>query len=186
MWLMILIAVHVSDPKDVPAKMTLEFPDQMICEQSLRSMTYWVKFEWEMDSHHENQYVTEFNKLENVMCKTFQNLDEYMITVDFNVPEDYKTDEFSMIFGKPGKNMGLTYKKNEGTLAFEFWTKPDEGETDDKFNYCPFQMVEPTEVRDGVIITIIRDKNKFHLYKNFTLSNSIEFENGLIDDYNER
>jgi hypothetical protein len=43
--LMILIAVHVNDPKDVPAKLTLEFPDQTTCEQSLKSMSYWVKFE---------------------------------------------------------------------------------------------------------------------------------------------
>ena len=89
---------------------------------------YWVKFKWEMESHHDNQYVTEFNKVENEICKTFQNLNEYIITIDFSVPKDYKTDDFSMIFGKPGKNMGLTYKKEEGTLAFEFWTKAKEGE----------------------------------------------------------
>lgn len=45
MWLMILMAVHINDPRDVPAKMTLEFPDQQTCEQSAKSMTYWVKFE---------------------------------------------------------------------------------------------------------------------------------------------
>ena len=45
MWLMILIAVHINDPKDIPAKMTMDFPDQQSCEQSLRSMAYWVKFE---------------------------------------------------------------------------------------------------------------------------------------------
>ena len=146
---------------------------------------YWVKFKWEMESHHDNQYVTEFNKVENEICKTFQNLDEYTITIDFSVPEDYKTDEFSMIFGKPGKNMGLTYKKNEGTLAFEFWTKAKEDETDDKFHYCSFQMLEPKEVEQGVIISIIREKNKFNLYKNFVLSNSISFDSELIDDYNE-
>lgn len=42
---MILIAVHVNDPKDVPARMTLEFPDQIACEQSLKSLIYWVKFD---------------------------------------------------------------------------------------------------------------------------------------------
>jgi hypothetical protein len=45
MWLMILIAVHIKDPKDIPGKVTLEFPTQQICEQSLASMTYWLKFE---------------------------------------------------------------------------------------------------------------------------------------------
>ena len=44
MWLMILIAAHLSDPKDIPGKITLEFPDQISCEQSLQSMTYWLKF----------------------------------------------------------------------------------------------------------------------------------------------
>jgi len=45
MWLMILIAVHINDPKDIPAKVTLEFPDQASCEQSKQSINYWVKFE---------------------------------------------------------------------------------------------------------------------------------------------
>ncbi len=45
MWLMILIAVHISDPKDVPGKITLEFQDQNLCEQTLKSMTYWLKFD---------------------------------------------------------------------------------------------------------------------------------------------
>ncbi|CAB4133525.1 hypothetical protein UFOVP257_247 [uncultured Caudovirales phage] len=42
---MILIAVHINDPRDVPAKVTLEFTDQISCEQSLKSLTYQVKFE---------------------------------------------------------------------------------------------------------------------------------------------
>ena len=45
MWLMILIAVAINDPKDIPAKVMIEFPDQLSCEQSLRSMNYWVKFD---------------------------------------------------------------------------------------------------------------------------------------------
>ncbi len=45
MWLMILIAVHLNNPQDVPGRITLEFTDQITCEQSLRSMTYWLKFD---------------------------------------------------------------------------------------------------------------------------------------------
>jgi hypothetical protein len=45
MWLMILIAVSISDPRDVPARITLEFVDQATCEQSRQSMQYWTKFE---------------------------------------------------------------------------------------------------------------------------------------------
>lgn len=45
MWLMILIAVHINDPKDIPGKITLQFQTQQQCEQALQSMTYWLKFE---------------------------------------------------------------------------------------------------------------------------------------------
>jgi hypothetical protein len=45
MWLMILIAVHISDPKDIPARVMLEFQDQMSCEQVLKTLTYQVKFD---------------------------------------------------------------------------------------------------------------------------------------------
>jgi len=44
MWLMILIAVHINDPSDQPARMTMEFPDQHSCEQSKSTLSYWVKF----------------------------------------------------------------------------------------------------------------------------------------------
>ena len=42
---MILIAVHLNDPKDVPGRVTIEFPDQASCEQSLKSITWSLKFE---------------------------------------------------------------------------------------------------------------------------------------------
>jgi len=45
MWWMILIAVHMNDPKDIPGKVTLEFQDQSTCEQTLKTMTFWLKFD---------------------------------------------------------------------------------------------------------------------------------------------
>lgn len=45
MWWMILIAVHLNNPNDIPGKIILEFPDQSSCEQSLKSMSYWLKFD---------------------------------------------------------------------------------------------------------------------------------------------
>jgi hypothetical protein len=45
MWLMILIAVHLNDPKDIPGRITLQFQTQQQCEQILSTMTYWLKFE---------------------------------------------------------------------------------------------------------------------------------------------
>ena len=44
MWLMILIAVHVNNPDDIPGKIILQFQTQQQCEQTLKSMTYWLKF----------------------------------------------------------------------------------------------------------------------------------------------
>jgi hypothetical protein len=36
--------MHIHDPQDQPAKVTLEFPSKAACEQALTSLTYWVKF----------------------------------------------------------------------------------------------------------------------------------------------
>jgi hypothetical protein len=43
-WILILIAVHINDPNDQPGRIEMLFPDQMSCEDSLQSMTYWLKF----------------------------------------------------------------------------------------------------------------------------------------------
>ena len=45
MWLMILIAVHMNNPNDIPGRITLQFQTQQQCEQSLQTMAYWLKFE---------------------------------------------------------------------------------------------------------------------------------------------
>jgi hypothetical protein len=45
MWLMILIAVHVNNPQDVPARLTIPFESQQACESAIPRITYWVKFE---------------------------------------------------------------------------------------------------------------------------------------------
>lgn len=42
---MILIAVHVTDPKDIPGRINLQFQTQADCEQVLSTMTYKLKFE---------------------------------------------------------------------------------------------------------------------------------------------
>lgn len=44
MWVLLLIAVHVSNPNDIPAKLWLEFDSQELCEKTLSSMSFWVKF----------------------------------------------------------------------------------------------------------------------------------------------
>lgn len=45
MWLMILIAVHMNNASDIPARVSLEFPDQASCEHAKQNIQYWVKFE---------------------------------------------------------------------------------------------------------------------------------------------
>jgi hypothetical protein len=45
MWLMILIAVHVNNPRDIPGRVELTFADQATCEQVLSTMTYRLKFD---------------------------------------------------------------------------------------------------------------------------------------------
>jgi hypothetical protein len=45
MWTLILIAVHINNPSDVPGRINLQFQSQQHCEQVLQSMTYWLKFE---------------------------------------------------------------------------------------------------------------------------------------------
>jgi hypothetical protein len=41
---MILLAVHINNPADVPGKVELVFSSQTACEQSLQTMTYQLKF----------------------------------------------------------------------------------------------------------------------------------------------
>lgn len=44
-WILIILCVNVSNPKDAPGKLTLEFNSKQQCEASLNSMTYWLKFD---------------------------------------------------------------------------------------------------------------------------------------------
>ena len=44
-WLLILLAVHKTDPNDIPGRVTLEFESQSACERSLSNMSYWLKFD---------------------------------------------------------------------------------------------------------------------------------------------
>ena len=44
MWILILIAVSINDPKNQPGKIELTFTDQRSCETSLESMTYTLRY----------------------------------------------------------------------------------------------------------------------------------------------
>lgn len=45
MWLLVLLAIKINDPQDVPGRVTLEFPTEEACKTSLKTMTYWLKFD---------------------------------------------------------------------------------------------------------------------------------------------
>ena len=44
MWLLIIIAVHISDPSNQPGRVELAFPDQISCENVLNTMKYNLKY----------------------------------------------------------------------------------------------------------------------------------------------
>lgn len=44
MWLLILTAVNINNPADVPGKVTIEFPSQEACVRSLVTVDAWLKF----------------------------------------------------------------------------------------------------------------------------------------------
>jgi hypothetical protein len=45
MWVLVLLAIHVSDPSDVPGRIRLEFRTEEACRTALNSMTYQLKFD---------------------------------------------------------------------------------------------------------------------------------------------
>jgi hypothetical protein len=44
MWLLIILAVHTQDPKDVPGRVTLEFETQAECIAAQRTIDWQLKF----------------------------------------------------------------------------------------------------------------------------------------------
>jgi hypothetical protein len=45
MWLLILLSVSVTNPNDIPGRVTLEFETEQQCHTAKESMTYWLKFD---------------------------------------------------------------------------------------------------------------------------------------------
>ena len=143
---------------------------------------YWIMYKWDLDTHHENQYVTKFNKTDVEEIRTLLYEDAYIITCEVRLMDLYKKDNIFSLFGKPGKNLGLTYNSESKTLAFEFWSKSDKEDWDD-FNFVSFNGVEPKDLNRPIKLSIVRKNNTFFLYVNFEVSNKLEFKNQLIDDY---
>jgi hypothetical protein len=141
---------------------------------------YWMKFSWDMSSHHEHQYVTEFNKFNNVILNEFLFEKNFIITCEFKIEKDYKRDEICMVYGKPGKNFGLSYNSISKVTAFEFWST---GDTEDVFYMCPFDTVTEQDIEEGVILSVVRKDNEIILYQNFKKVNNLTFDGEFIEDY---
>ena len=45
MWLLIILAVNINNPKDVPGRMTIEFANEAACVHAQHSVKYWLKFD---------------------------------------------------------------------------------------------------------------------------------------------
>jgi len=142
---------------------------------------YWIKFQWDISSHHENQYVTEFNKSNNLILDEFLFQKHFIISCEFKIEKDFKRDEICMLYGKPGKNIGLSFNSTTKTTAFEFWTYT--GEPEDTFNMCVYKDVTEKEIEEGVTLSVVRNENEIILYKNFIEDNRITFEGDFIEDY---
>ncbi len=143
---------------------------------------YWVKFQWDMSEHHDNQYVTEHDKEENPIFYEFLHREHYIINCFFKIKNHYKKDKINMVFGKPGKNLGLSYNSETKGLAYEFWTISNKG---DAFNQIKFPNITQKEIETGVWVSIIRNGNRITVYKNFEESNHLEFNGNMVYDYKE-
>lgn len=144
---------------------------------------YWVKYEWDLSEHKDDQYVTNFNKKESEKIANLFHQDKYSLTIDFKLDLNLEFDKIFCIFGKPGKNFGLTYNSEADTLALEFWTQGMTKVAGDQFNYLPFENLKKDELEKGVVITVIRDYEEFIIYKNFEEMGRLDFDKNLIDDY---
>ncbi len=142
---------------------------------------YWMKFKWDMSSHHENQYVTEFNKHNNDLLDDIFHKEKFVLTISFSIKKDYQKDEVCMVFGKPGKNIGLSYNQKTQTCAFEFWTKKENEE--DKFKMVVLKSVLNNDIENGVTISVVKNGNVLKFYKNFIFDVEHILEDDFIDDY---
>lgn len=144
---------------------------------------YWLKYEWDLSDHKDDQYVTEFNKTESDKIYNLFHQEKYSITTEFKLNKDLGQDKIFCIYGKPGKNFGLTYNEEVDTLAFEFWTHAQTKVAGDEFHYLPFKGLHYDEMKEGVVITVIRNEDEFSIYKNYEFQDSIDFPQNLIEDY---
>lgn len=141
---------------------------------------YWIKFEWDIKEHPDNQYVTEFNKHTNKEFSNFFYNKKFVISSTFKIDKSFERDEISMVYGKPGKPIGLSYNTSTKSVAFEYWVSTN---GDDEFKYFHMKDIRSDDIENGVTITIIRDENILIAYKNFIEINRMEIGGEFVEDY---
>jgi len=57
---------------------------------------YWIKFEWDVKEHTDNQFVTNYNKHTNNEFVDFFHNKSFVISCNFKIEKEYKKDEISM------------------------------------------------------------------------------------------
>ena len=45
MWLLIILAVNINNPADIPGRVSIEFDSEQTCERALLTMEYKLKFD---------------------------------------------------------------------------------------------------------------------------------------------
>jgi len=43
-WILLITAIHVNDPEDIPARIELRFETEQQCQQVSQTLDYWIKF----------------------------------------------------------------------------------------------------------------------------------------------
>jgi hypothetical protein len=141
---------------------------------------YWIKFEWDIKEHPDDQYVTEFNKhTNNEFTNLFYNK-KFVISSKFKIEKSFERDKISMVYGKPGKPIGLSYNTSSQSVAFEYWVTVNGV---DEFRYLHMKDVNVDDIENGVIITIIRDRDVLIAYKNFVEINRMDMGGEFVEDY---
>jgi hypothetical protein len=141
---------------------------------------YWIKFEWDVKEHPDNQYVTDFNKFVNNEFTNVLYNKKFVISSTFKIEKTFERDEISMVYGKPGKPFGLSYNTSTQCAAFEYWVTVDGV---DEFRYFHMKDVNVDDIENGVTITIIRDDNVLIAYKNFVEINRMDIDGEFVEDY---
>ena len=142
---------------------------------------YWIKFEWDVKEHPDDQYVTEFNKHVNNEFTDFLHNKSFVISSTFKIEKTFERDDIAMVYGKPGKQIGLSYNTETQTAAFEYWVTTNYGK--DEFRYFYLKGVNGHDIENGVTITIVRDNNILIAYKNFEEINRMKMAGEFVEDY---